>query len=113
MIYENLLIACLRTGDDVSAFEFLERLVERFGGENERIMAFKGLAKEAKAANNAELEELLKEYDSLLSGQDGQTNIVGATRSLIRRTATSPLDGSGNSVFFFFVYIFPLFGLFR
>ncbi|CAI4210462.1 unnamed protein product [Parascedosporium putredinis] len=80
MIYENLLIACLRTGDDLSAFEFLERLVERFGGENERIMAFKGLTKEAKAANNAELEELLKEYDSLLSGQDGQTNIPIAKR---------------------------------
>ncbi|PKS10750.1 hypothetical protein jhhlp_002507 [Lomentospora prolificans] len=80
MIYENLLIACLRTGDDQSAFEFLERLVGRFGGENERIMAFKGLAKEAKASNDAELEAILKEYESLLSGQDGPTNIPIAKR---------------------------------
>lgn len=79
MIYENLLIACLRTGDDQSAFEILERLIQRFGGENERIMALKGLAKEAKAGNNAELEAILKEYDSLLSGQaESETNIVSA-----------------------------------
>ncbi|KEZ39719.1 Tetratricopeptide repeat domain-containing protein [Scedosporium apiospermum] len=114
MIYENLLIACLRTGDDQSAFEILERLIQRFGGENERIMALKGLAKEAKAANNAELEAILKEYDSLLSGQaESETNIPVAKRriallksigrkseaiaSLVKLLDYSPTDAEGWS----------------
>jgi hypothetical protein len=77
MIYENLLLACLRTGDDRSAHEFLERLVLRFGDDNQRIMAMKGLVREAEAANNGELETVLKEYDEILAAVgDGGTNIV-------------------------------------
>lgn len=76
MTYENLLLSCLRTGDERSAHECLERLVKRFGDDNERIMAFKGLVKEADASNNAELEKILKEYDEILAINN--TNIVSS-----------------------------------
>jgi ER membrane protein complex subunit 2 len=72
--YENLLLSCLRTGDDRAAHQCLERLVARFGNENERVMALKGLVKEADAQNNGELEKVLKEYDQILS--ENNTNIV-------------------------------------
>lgn len=79
IIYENLLLACLRIGDDVSAQEFLDRLVIRFGADNQRIMAFTGLVKEAQATNNAELEKILKEYEEILENPDNtHTNIVSA-----------------------------------
>lgn len=72
--YENLLLACLRTGDDLSAHKCLERLIKRFGDKNERMMAFKGLVKEATAKNNTELEAILKEYDNILAEEEN--NIV-------------------------------------
>ncbi|KAI2623294.1 tetratricopeptide [Hypoxylon sp. NC1633] len=71
--YENLLLSCLRTGDDESAHQCLARLVNRFGQSNERIMALKGLLKEAGANDAAALEVILKEYDQIL--QDTPTNI--------------------------------------
>lgn len=79
IIYENLLLACLRTGDDASAMEFLARLVTRFGNDNPRIMALKGLVREALAENKAELEEILGDYDTILASMnDVDTNIVRA-----------------------------------
>ncbi|KAI1410953.1 tetratricopeptide [Hypoxylon sp. FL1857] len=71
--YENLLLSCLRTGDDESAHQCLERLVNRFGNDNERIMALKGLLKEADAEDAATLNVILKEYEQIL--QDNPTNI--------------------------------------
>lgn len=73
-IYDNLIISCLQTGDDQSAHQCLERLVLRFGDKNERIMALKGLVKEATATNNNELGEVLEEYENILEA-DG-ANIV-------------------------------------
>ncbi|KAL1836074.1 hypothetical protein VTJ49DRAFT_5609 [Mycothermus thermophilus] len=78
--YENLILTCLRTGDDQSARECLERLVSRFGADNERVQALDGLVKEATAKNNGELEEVLKEYDQILSEND--TNIPIAKRRI-------------------------------
>lgn len=72
--YENLLLSCLRTGDDESAHQCLGRLVNRFGNDNERIMALKGLLKEADASDSATLNVILKEYEQIL--QDNPTNIV-------------------------------------
>ncbi|KAH6892029.1 hypothetical protein B0T10DRAFT_482843 [Thelonectria olida] len=77
-IYENLLLSCLRTGDDESAHKCLERLVLRFGDKNERIMAFKGLVKEAEANNQNELLAVLKEYEEIL--QENPANIPIAKR---------------------------------
>ncbi|KAJ4424586.1 Inositol phosphatase SIW14 [Gnomoniopsis sp. IMI 355080] len=73
LTYENLLLSCLRTGDERSAHECLERLVKRFGEDNERIMAFTGLLKEAEASDNTALAKVLKEYDDILA--DNNTNI--------------------------------------
>ncbi|KAF5025429.1 hypothetical protein F66182_2489 [Fusarium sp. NRRL 66182] len=89
-IYENLIITCLRTGDDESAHQCLERLVLRFGDKNERVMAFKGLIKEAEATNNSELQEVLKEYEDILE-EDG-TNIHIAKRrvALLRSMGKTP-----------------------
>lgn len=65
--YENLLLACLRTGDENSAHLCLERLTERFGAENERVMALKGLFQEAVAEDNAALQKVLQEYEQILA----------------------------------------------
>lgn len=87
LTYENLLLSCLRTGDEPSAHECLARLVKRFGDDNERIMAFRGLLKEAEASNNAELEKILKEYDEILASHN--TNIVSGSQP--QRTCLSEL----------------------
>lgn len=60
--HENLLKACLRTGDDKSARQCLDRLSERFGGDNERVLALQGLYAEAIAKNQGELEKILSGY---------------------------------------------------
>ncbi|KKY30171.1 putative tetratricopeptide repeat domain-containing protein [Diaporthe ampelina] len=88
---ENLLLSCLRTGDEQAAHECLERLVLRFGDDNERIMAFKGLLKEADAADNAALEQVLKEYDDILA--KNETNIpITKRRIALLRTLGRPAD---------------------
>jgi hypothetical protein len=74
IIYENLLLSCLRTGDEEAAHQCLGRLINRFGDENERIMAFVGLLKEADAQDDATLEVVLKEYQAIL--EKTPTNIV-------------------------------------
>lgn len=68
------MIACLQTGDDEAANECLERIVVRFGDAHDRVLALKGLVKEATASNNSELEKVLEEYDALLQHND--TNFV-------------------------------------
>ncbi|KAJ5156528.1 hypothetical protein N7492_009331 [Penicillium capsulatum] len=63
---EQLLLACLRTGDDHSAQVCLDRLSQRFGPSNERIMALRGLYQEATAKDDAALEKCLEEYEKIL-----------------------------------------------
>ncbi|KUI52760.1 TPR repeat protein oca3 [Cytospora mali] len=84
IIYENLLLSCLRTGDEGAAHECIERLVKRFGEDNERIMAFMGLVREAEATNNAELEKILKEYDEALAENNTNIPITKRRISLLR-----------------------------
>jgi hypothetical protein len=60
------MLSCLRTGDEKSAHLCLERLTERFGSENERLMALRGLFQEAIAKDDAELKQVLGEYDAIL-----------------------------------------------
>ncbi|KAI1498569.1 tetratricopeptide [Biscogniauxia marginata] len=76
--YENLLLSCLRTKNDDAAHQCLSRLVNRFGDDNERIMALKGLLKEAVADDNATLDAILKEYEQIL--QENPTNLPIAKR---------------------------------
>ena len=59
--------SCLRTGDEQSAHICLERLASRFGSENERVMALRGLFQEAIAEDDVALGRVLEEYDSILA----------------------------------------------
>ncbi|OTA04291.1 hypothetical protein A9Z42_0048440 [Trichoderma parareesei] len=83
-IYENLLLACLRTGDYTTAHQCLERLVIRFGGNDERIQALKGLVKEAEATDNSELEQVLKEYEAILANDNTNVPISKRRIALLR-----------------------------
>jgi len=71
---EQLLLVCLRTGDDKTAHLCLDRLTERFGPSNERIMALRGLYQEATAKDMASLGKVLSEYEKLLS--ENPVNVV-------------------------------------
>jgi len=73
--YENLALSCLRTGDEESAHLCLKRLSERFGEENERLMALRGLFQEAIAKDDAALKQILGEYENILKADP--SNMVG------------------------------------
>lgn len=64
---EQLLYACLRTGDDEAAFICVERLSDRFGPNNERVMALRGLYQEAVATDDAALRKILEDYTQVLN----------------------------------------------
>lgn len=65
--------ACLRTGDDKSAHLFLERLTQRFGASDDRIMGLRGLYQEAVADDLKDIREILLEYNQIL--RDNPMNI--------------------------------------
>ena len=64
--YENIFLACLRTGDNESAYLYLEELTDRFGKENERVTALRGLYAEATAKSEKELEDVMRHYEEIL-----------------------------------------------
>ncbi|KAK5663004.1 hypothetical protein OQA88_6418 [Cercophora sp. LCS_1] len=82
--HENLLLSCLRTGDEVAANRCLEKLLARFSEDNERVMALRGLVKEAEAQNNGELEKVLHEYDQILSNNNTNIPITKRRIALLR-----------------------------
>ena len=65
--YEKLMVSCLRTEDDKSALQCLEKLIDRFGATNERVMGLRGLYQEAVATDASALEKVLLEYDAVLA----------------------------------------------
>lgn len=65
--YENLLVACLRTGDDDSALQCIKELTERFGEENERLQNLAGLYQEATAKDDKALANILSSYELILT----------------------------------------------
>ena len=67
LMYEKLFLSCLRTGDDKAAFTCLEKLIDRFGSTNERVMGLRGLYQEAVAKDDEALERILQEYDKVLA----------------------------------------------
>ncbi|KAI1824656.1 tetratricopeptide [Xylaria intraflava] len=83
-VHENLLLSCLRTGNDEGASQCLDRLVSRFGDDNERIMALKGLFKEATAADNAARNSVLQEYEQILQGNPTNLPIAKRRAALLR-----------------------------
>ena len=74
-MYEKLFLSCLHTGDDKAAFNCLEKLIDRFGATNERVVGLRGMYQEAVAKDDTALERVLKEYNDVLD--EGTVNIVG------------------------------------
>lgn len=65
-IHENLFLACLRTGDNDSASALLRELTTRFGEDNERVAALRGLYAEANATTPQDLQNVLEHYGEIL-----------------------------------------------
>ncbi|PHH81187.1 hypothetical protein CDD80_20 [Ophiocordyceps camponoti-rufipedis] len=83
-VYENLLLSCLQVGDDDSARQCLERLVTRFGPEDERVIALQGLAQEAMASSESELQKILDGYEACLVKNDANIPIWKRKVALLR-----------------------------
>lgn len=108
-IYNNIFIACLASGDSESAYLCLEEITDRFGKENERVMALNGLYQEATAKNDTELQAVLGRYEELLQEDPtlfavrkrraallrsmGRTN--EAVAALTELLDASPIDAEG------------------
>lgn len=84
--YERVLLACLKTGDEKSAHLCLERLTDRFGSTNERIMGLRGLYQEAVTEDDTGLEVILQEYEKIL-----EENPVNTVRHICKGTGFSQL----------------------
>jgi ER membrane protein complex subunit 2 len=63
----QLFYACLSTGDDKSAHLCLEKLTQRFGANNDKVMAMRGMYQEAVAEDEGELKKILGEYNKSLA----------------------------------------------
>ena len=83
-IYENVFLACLRTGDNNSAYLCLEELKDRFGSKNDRVMALQGLYKEAMAKDDRELQDVLMEYHEILKEDPTVFSIQKRRAALLR-----------------------------
>lgn len=82
-VYENLLLVCLRTGNERAAHECMDRIVLRFGATDERALALQGLVKEAEAKSDEELNKVLKEYEALLKENDACVVSYHSSKKLI------------------------------
>ncbi|KXS98184.1 hypothetical protein AC578_6411 [Pseudocercospora eumusae] len=108
---ENLFLATLRSGDNDSAYALLESLTDRFGLENERIAALRGLWAEATAKTPQELVDVLKNYEEILKEDPSNFAIRKRRCALLRSMGqteqalnaltnfvdTSPTDAEGWS----------------
>ncbi|KAF2766004.1 tetratricopeptide repeat domain-containing protein [Teratosphaeria nubilosa] len=88
-VYENLFLANLRTGDFDTAETLLTQLVQRFGAQNEHVLALNGLYEEATAKDETELAEVLRGYDELLK--------VDAANFPIRKRRAALLRAMGRT----------------
>ena len=66
----------------------LERLVQRFGAANERVMGLRGLYQEAVASGDAALEKILQEYNDVLE-EDPTNTVISRTERRVGRTICS------------------------
>ncbi|KAF2842699.1 hypothetical protein M501DRAFT_993444 [Patellaria atrata CBS 101060] len=88
---ENLLLSCLRTGDDKSARVCLDRLTERFGETNEKILVLRGMYQEAFAEDNKALEKSLERYDKILE-EDSTLMLVRKRRAALLKSMSRPTN---------------------
>lgn len=80
----SMFYACLRTGDDKSAHLCLEKLTQRFGEKNDRVMAMRGLYQEAVAGGEDELRQILQEYNKMLVDNPVNIPIMKRRIALVR-----------------------------
>jgi tetratricopeptide (TPR) repeat protein len=86
---ENLYISCLRTGDDESARQLLDKLVERFGDKSERVMAFQGMWAESHVENEKDFIKVLKEYGEALERDPANLQLQKRRIALLRSMGRS------------------------
>ncbi|KAL9123080.1 MAG: hypothetical protein Q9187_000357 [Circinaria calcarea] len=84
MNYEQLLLSCLRTGDDKSALLCLDSLIGRFGVDNERVMALRGLYQEVVAEDETALEKVLQEYENVVLQDPTNTPVTKRQIALLQ-----------------------------
>lgn len=84
--YERIFLSCLRTGDDKGAFMCLDRLIDRFGATNEKVMGLRGLYQEAVAEDEAGLKRILQEYNEILA--ENPANIVSVLQICLTFSAS-------------------------
>lgn len=82
--YENIFLACLRTGDNESAYLCLEELTDRFGSTNERVTALRGLYAEATAKTPEELDDVMAHYEEILKEDSSVFSIRKRRAALLR-----------------------------
>ena len=87
----QLFYACLRTGDDKSAHLCLEKLTKRFGEDDNTIAGMRGMYQEAVAEDEAELRNILKDYNTSLAERPMNLPIHKRRISVIR-TLGKPHD---------------------
>jgi hypothetical protein len=94
--YETLFTQCLRTGDDASAKQLVERMVARFSDRNDRVQAYQGMWEEATAQSEKDLLRVLEIYGKLL--EKDPTNMVCEMAPLRRDAADvcSPFRSAGS-----------------
>lgn len=95
--YENLFLACLRTGDPSTASRALEDLTARFGKQNERVMALQGLYQEATATSQAELEDVMRGYDAILN-EDPTIFSIRKRRAALLKSVGKPAEATGDLI---------------
>jgi tetratricopeptide (TPR) repeat protein len=83
-IYENIFLACLRTGDNEAAYLCLEELTDRFGKGNDRLVALQGLYQEATAKDNKDLVEVMESYNEILKSDPTIFSIRKRRAALLR-----------------------------
>lgn len=81
---EQIFLACLRSRDDEKAHLCLERLANRFGAENHRIMALRGLYQEAESENEEDLRRVLQSYNKIVKDDPMNVPIHKRRNALIR-----------------------------
>ncbi|KAH6672852.1 putative TPR repeat protein oca3 [Halenospora varia] len=84
------MLSCLRTGDEQSAHLCLQRLTARFGSDNERLMAFRGLFQEATAKDDSELKNVLEEYDVILAKDPSNMPVTKRRIALLKALRKIP-----------------------
>lgn len=82
--YENIFLACLRTGENNAAYLCLEELTDRFGQTNDRVVALQGLYQEASSQDEKELMDVLKSYEEILKEDPTILSIRKRRAALLR-----------------------------